>query len=432
MTELLEDAPRSGATPAPTLIDRYRSVRSATEWIVEPLEVEDYVVQSMPDVSPAKWHLAHTTWFFETFVLATHDGDRHRPFDPDFGYLFNSYYESVGDRHARPRRGLLTRPTVARVLEYRRHVDDRMVALLERGDDVLGELAPVVELGLHHEQQHQELLLTDLLHVFSVNPLDPACRALPELVDVPARPLTWTRFDEGVRRIGVDPATAGFHFDNEAPRHRVYLEPFELADRPVTNAEYLAFVEDGGYGKPTLWLSEGWARVQTEGWEEPLHWRRGSGGWRRMTLGGLVELEPQAPVCHLSYYEADAFARWAGARLPTEFEWETAAAGRPVEGHLFDPTNDPRLRPAPGHGAGLRALFGDVWEWTSSSYAPYPGYRPTEGALGEYNGKFMCNQYVLRGGSCATPVGHVRPTYRNFFPAHSRWQFAGLRLAREV
>jgi ergothioneine biosynthesis protein EgtB len=422
-------------------VDRYRQIRARTVSLAAPLTPEDAVVQSMPDVSPTKWHLAHTTWFFETFLLRPHAPD-YLELHPHYGYLFNSYYEAVGPRHERQARGLLTRPTLEEVRRYREHVDRHVVELLEslqpeRAD--LPILAPVLELGLQHEQQHQELILTDIKHVFAGNPMRPAYTA-PEV-----RPLRklgrmgWIAHPGGLLSIGQD--GDGFAFDNESPRHQVWLDPFELASRPVTNGEYLAFMDDGGYARPELWLADGWAAAQAQGWTAPLYWerqdgpgRRGaertSGHWWQMTLSGMRELAYDEPVCHLSFYEADAYARWAGCRLPREEEWEVAAAPLPVEGNLLE---SGRLHPTPARGrtgSGLHQMFGDVWEWTASPYVGYPGFRPAAGALGEYNGKFMCNQMVLRGGSCATPAAHVRASYRNFFPPSARWQFTGLRLAR--
>ena len=399
---------------------RFRNVRRLTERLCAPLEAEDYQLQSMPDCSPPKWHLAHTAWFFETFVLAVHARD-FRPFHPRFGYLFNSYYDAVGDRWPRPARGLLSRPTVRDVYAYRRSVDERMLALFETAAaHTLEAVAPLVELGLNHEQQHQELLLTDLKHAFGLNPLRPVYS--PPAVEPPAAdatPLVWEEHPAGVRQVGH--AGDGFAFDNEGPRHRAFVEAFRMASRPVTVGEFLAFIEAGGYDRPEFWLSDGWAARQRNGWTAPLYWDRDGS---LFTLRGVQPLDPAEPVCHVSFYEADAYARWAGARLPTEAEWETAACGRPVAGNFLD---SERLHPANNCGA----FYGDVWAWTASPYAAYPGYRPADGALGEYNGKFMCNQMVLRGGSCATPAAHVRPTYRNFFPPDARWQFSGLRLAKD-
>ena len=405
-----------------TLSRRYREIRGCTSRLCEPLAIEDYSLQSMPDCSPPKWHLAHTTWFFETFILAGHEPN-FRPHHPRFGFLFNSYYNAVGERWPRSARGLLSRPTVAEVNDYRRAVDERILTLLEN----LDAIAPLVELGLHHEQQHQELLLTDLKHAFGLNPLRPAYLPSEFAKDDAreARSLRWESFAEDVREVGH--AGAGFAFDNEAPRHRVFLQAFQIASRPVTVGEYLAFIDDGGYDTPTLWLSDGWAARQQHGWTSPLYWEMTASGWSSFTLRGMRKLDRDEPVCHVSYYEADAFARWAGARLPTEAEWETAAVARTPTGHFLDSA---RLHPAadPGHGQ----FFGDVWEWTASPYSAYPGYRPAAGAIGEYNGKFMCNQMVLRGGSCVTPPGHLRSTYRNFFPPDTRWQFSGLRLAKDT
>jgi ergothioneine biosynthesis protein EgtB len=409
--------------------ERYRAVRAFTERLCDPLAVEDYSVQSMPDASPAKWHLAHTTWFFETFVLVP-GLPGYAVFHPRYGYLFNSYYNAVGERHERPRRGLLTRPTVDEVYGYRAHVDRHLLALLDGLDgERAAALLPVVQLGLHHEQQHQELLLTDLKHAFAANPLQPAYQEAPPAATGPEVPLGWKAYGEGVRWIGH--AGPEFAFDNETPRHRVFLEAFALGTRLVTADEYLAFVEDGGYRRPELWLSDGWIAVQANHWTAPLYWDRQGGDWWQMTLGGPRPVVPAEPVCHVSYYEADAYARWAGGRLPTAAEWEWAAADVPLAGNFVE---SGRLHPAPAAEAPdeLQQMFGDVWEWTSSAYAPYPRYRPLPGALGEYNGKFMCNQMVLRGGSCASPRAHLRRSYRNFFPPDARWQFSGIRLARDA
>jgi ergothioneine biosynthesis protein EgtB len=408
-------------------------VRAFTESLCAPLATEDYVVQSMPDVSPTKWHLAHTTWFFETFVLVPH-APGYRPYHPDYAFLFNSYYVQAGERHCRAQRGYISRPTVAEVFEYRHHVDAAMHVMLEHAEHGSSDVARVVEIGLNHEQQHQELVLTDIKHVLSVNPLRPAYRedtggGHDAGVAHSAAPVAWVEFAGGLHSIGHD--GDGFAYDNEGPRHRVWLEPFALAARLVTNAEYTAFMDDGGYQRPELWLSLGWATVQEHGWTEPFYWEQRDGEWWHCTLGGMRRVAPDEPVCHVSYFEADAFARWAGARLPTEAEWEVAAANVPVAGNFADGA---ALRPLPAQrgATGLQQLYGDVWEWTQSQYSPYPGYQPPAGALGEYNGKFMCNQFVLRGGSCATPPGHVRATYRNFFPPDATWQFTGLRLARST
>ena len=407
--------------------DAYRHVRDATLRLVDGLGDADMTPQSAEFASPAKWHLAHTTWFFEQFVLAAH-GTGYRRFDERFGFLFNSYYNAVGARHERPRRGLLTRPTLQDVLAYRAHVDHAMADFLgSRVPDAVGDL---IELGLHHEQQHQELILTDLLHLFAQNPLRPAVRAtLPAVASgTPSAP-AWVEFAGG--NVEVGHAGAGFAFDNEAPRHVVALRPFRLASRAVTNREWLAFVEAGGYADPALWLSDGWDAVQAQRWQAPLYWETADDGTRlQMTLAGLQPLALDAPVSHVSFFEADAYARWAGKRLPTEFEWELAARDLPVEGNFVE-QGAGRPRPAAA-GSGLRQMFGDVWEWTASPYVAYPGFRTAPGAVGEYNGKFMNGQYVLRGGSCASPRSHLRATYRNFFQPGQRWQFSGLRLAEDA
>jgi ergothioneine biosynthesis protein EgtB len=407
---------------------RYRAVRAQTLALAAPLGAEDQVVQSMPDVSPTKWHLAHTTWFFDTCVLCEH-APGYRPFDARFNYLFNSYYEAAGPRHPRAERGLLTRPTLEEVHAYRAHVDAGMEALLavtavpEPGDG----LASLVELGLNHEQQHQELLLMDIKHVLSRNPLRPAYAPRPAETVGAGAPPAWLPFAGGDCYIGHD--GDGFRFDNETPRHRVWLEDFRLASRPVSNAEYLEFIMDGGYREPRWWLSDGWQAVQANGWRAPLYWSREDNRWLEFTLHGDRMLDPAAPVVHVSYYEADAFAAWAGKRLPTEVEWEVAATA----GRSAGAASDFRLHPDPAPGGdGLEQVAGGVWEWTSSPYTAYPGYRPPPGAVGEYNGKFMVNQMVLRGGCCVTPVGHARASYRNFFYPHQRWPFAGIRLAEDA
>jgi len=469
------------------LLARYRVVRALTDALAAPLSAEDRQAQSMPDASPAKWHRAHLTWFFETFVLKNLPG--HAAFDPRYGFLFNSYYEAVGPRHARPRRGLLTRPSDAEVTDYRTHVDRAMARLIETAPEAaLAELAPLIELGLHHEQQHQELLLTDVKHLLGCNPIAPAYAPAPprlnRLLRNAGQPpkLEFVALAGGRRKIGH--AGPGFAFDNEGPRHAVLLGDFKLASRPVTNAEYLDFIQDGGYRSAAHWHADGWAAVQTEAWRAPLYWREQDGvparrsaparegGWQEFTLHGLVPLDPAAPVTHVSFYEASAYAAWAGARLPTEAEWEVAAAGaldgdieaganllasgnlHPVAANEIDvvpaqagtqssrtpPTsldsrlrgNDKRKQGSNGTGAEFSQLIGDVWEWTGSAYLPYPGFRAPQGAIGEYNGKFMVNQMVLRGGSCATPAGHIRASYRNFFYPHQRWQFTGIRLARDA
>lgn len=410
------------------LVARVLETRRTTMKLVEPLAVDDWVAQSMPDASPAKWHLAHTTWFFERFVLRALGIE---PVDPAYDYLFNSYYESVGPRQPRPQRGLLTRPTVEEVVAYRRAIDARLGDLA--ASPRLREIAPALELGLHHEQQHQELLLTDIKHLFGSNALLPAYRRAPRATErsEPASELTWHEERGGVVSIG--DSEGGFAFDNERPRHEVLVRPFALATRAVTCGEYRAFIDDGGYRRPELWLSDGWAWVQAassgQGARAPLYWK---GDDRVFTLDGVRTLRVSEPVCHVSYYEADAYARWAGARLPSEAEWEVVAArrDRSLDGAFADDaTFHPR---AARSGAAPAQMFGDVWEWTASAYAPYPGFRPLEGAFGEYNGKFMVSQLVLRGGSCATPRDHVRATYRNFFPPSAQWQFSGIRLARDA
>jgi len=408
--------------------DRLDAVRAATVQLAAPLSAEDCALQSMPDASPVKWHLAHTTWFFETFVLERFiRGYRH--FDPRYRVLFNSYYNAVGDKHPRPDRGLLSRPTLDEVHSYRRHVEDHLVPLVAQAADDAA-LAALLELGLQHEQQHQELILTDLKHLLSRNPLQPAYMERWPLTPVKPRPSRWIGFAGGLVNVG-HPG-AGFCFDNEQPRHHVFLTAFELASHPVTHGDFLAFIDDGGYARPELWLSLGFDIVQAQRWTAPLYWERQDGRWTSFTLHGRVEIDPATPMTHMSYFEADAYARWAGARLPTEFEWEAAAAEVAIDGNFQDSGAlhplAPRTDPPPGNPS---QLFGDVWEWTRSAYAPYPGFAVAPGAVGEYNGKFMCNQYVLRGGSCATPRSHIRATYRNFFPPEARWQFSGVRLARD-
>lgn len=412
-------------------IEQYQRVRRFTEQLCEPLVTEDYVIQSMPDVSPTKWHLAHVSWFFETFLLFP-AVPGYQSLHPQYAYLFNSYYNSLGERHCRPKRGLISRPTVKETYAYRRYVDEHVLELLETLDEHrLAELAPIFTLGLHHEQQHQELIVTDIKHVLSCNPLHPVYRVQAPVRVSSVPPVEWVAFPEGISWIGHE--GEGFAFDNEGPRHRQFVQPFQLASRLVTNGDYLEFMEDGGYDNPLLWLSEGWATVRAEEWKAPLYWEQRDGRWWMMTMSGLREVDKAEPVCHVSYFEADAYARWADARLPTEAEWEVAAqevpvAGNFVESDLYHPTpltaSTPPLK--------LAQMYGDVWEWTQSSYAPYPNFKPGPGAVGEYNGKFMCNQYVLRGGSCATSLSHIRPTYRNFFPANAQWQFMGIRLAKGV
>jgi ergothioneine biosynthesis protein EgtB len=397
-----------------------------------PLTAEDMTVQAMDDASPTKWHLAHVTWFFETFVLTKHLPG-YQVFDAAFNYCFNSYYESQGSRQPRPRRGLLTRPSSERVLAYRGHVDDALAKLFAKGISASSPIARLVEVGINHEQQHQELLLTDILALFAANPLQPAYRqTLPPSERADTEPPGWIEFRGGVTRIGHD--GNGFHWDNETPCHEALIHPFRIADRLVSNGEWLQFMADGGYRTASLWLADGWGVVNREDWQAPLYWQQRDGQWHAMSLYGLSPVEAAAPIAHVSYYEADAYARWAGKRLPTEFEWEMAAQGLPVAGNTLA---SQALRPLPAERLPTdrgrpRQMFGDVWEWTQSAYLPYPGYRPLAGALGEYNGKFMVSQQVLRGGSCATPHGHTRATYRNFFYPHQRWQFMGLRLASEI
>jgi ergothioneine biosynthesis protein EgtB len=413
------------------LADHFSFVREASTTLCEPLAAEDYVVQSMPDTSPTKWHLAHTTWFFEEFVLQ-HAIPGYAFHDDQFRYLFNSYYNTVGPMHSRPHRGLLSRPNVQQVLAYRADVNERTSRLLDNGG-LSPALLDVVTLGLHHEQQHQELLLTDIKHLFACNPLLPAYTRESMARPRSSPALAFRRFDGGLIDIGHD--GDGFCFDNELPRHRTYTGPFALANRAVTNGEFLEFMRAGGYESAAHWLSDGWTTVQTEGWKRPIYWSPSLE--TEFTLTGVRELNPLAPVCHLSFYEADAFARWAGGRLPSESEWELAANGLAGEGNFVEnrrwqPEPPMQVAPSPDPAASLLQMFGDVWEWTQSAYSPYPGFRPAYGALGEYNGKFMVNQLVLRGGSCATAASHIRATYRNFFNPSARWQFTGLRLAKDI
>ncbi|QNT70007.1 ergothioneine biosynthesis protein EgtB [Defluviicoccus vanus] len=435
--------PTAGMTPRMALHQAYLATRQTTESLAAPLTPEDQTVQAMPDASPTKWHLAHTSWFFETFLLQPFLPG-YTSFNPTYGYLFNSYYDAIGERHPRSQRGLLSRPTVAEVLYYRAEVDTAMADLLAAvEEDGNGPVASLLRLGIHHEQQHQELILTDILNLFARNPLHPAYRPNREVVGsrgASHRSLTWIGFPGGVVQIGhPSPAassqTSAFAYDNESPRHDVLLRPFRLASRLVTNGEWQAFIDAGGYRRADLWLADGWAAVDSEQWEAPLYWLGTSdGGRRQMTLHGLQELEAEAPVCNVSFYEADAFARWSGKRLPSEAEWEVAAmsaspAGNMLRSGALQPL--PAPEPEPGRPP-LMQMFGDVWEWTASPYLPYPGYTPASGAVGEYNGKFMCNQMVLRGGSCLTPDEHIRASYRNFFYPYQRWQMSGVRLAEDV
>lgn len=420
--------PQASAQPA-DLATRLLQLRAVTEALAAPLSAEDCQAQSMPDCSPVKWHLAHTTWFFETFVLGRHDPG-YRPRHPEYRVLFNSYYQAVGERHPRPQRGLLTRPGLKEVMDYRHEIEQTVAALLaRRGDD--SALREIVELGMNHEEQHQELILTDLKHLLSCNPTLPAYQPAAPVALPPGTPAGWTHYAAGQTRIGH--GGPGFAFDNEAPAHDVLLPPFHLANRLVTQHEYLEFIQDGGYRRPELWLSQGWDMVCAQGWRAPLYWQGQKDDWQVFTLAGLQPLDLQAPVCHVSYFEADAYARWSRVRLPREAEWELAA--RRHAGARANLLESGRLAPCPaprpGVAGGPVQFIGDTWEWTASAYDAYPGFKPAAGAIGEYNGKFMCNQYVLRGGSCVTPQRHIRPSYRNFFPPEARWQFSGIRLARD-
>jgi ergothioneine biosynthesis protein EgtB len=403
------------------LRERYSEVRNTSMRITRDLSAEDHMLQSMPDASPVKWHLAHTTWFYETFILQPHARD-YQTFDPRFTYLFNSYYKQLGSHPYRGARGLMSRPDLATIHAYRVHVDRAIKSGLESFDS---DTLALLELGLNHEQQHQELILTDIKHALWSGPLRPEMLddATPE---APIPPLHWISFPGGIHKVGY--AGNDFSFDNERPRHEVLLQPFELASRAVTNGEYLQFMADGGYRRPELWLSDGWDAVNNNTWESPLYWERDKdGSWWNFANPGMKRVNLAEPVCHVSYYEADAYAHWAGQRLPREEEWEVAAVHTPSTGTMLE---DCMFHPEAGEGEGLQQMFGDVWEWTASSYMPYPGFAPAPGLVGEYNGKFMCNQMVLRGGSCATPASHIRATYRNFFPPHARWQFSGIRTAK--
>ncbi|MEN3368062.1 MAG: hypothetical protein V7609_205 [Verrucomicrobiota bacterium] len=428
----VHSAARTSSARSANLTERFRQVRDFTTQLCRTLAPEDYVVQSMPDVSPTKWHLAHTSWFFETFVVKVWM-PRYRSEVPQYAYLFNSYYNAAGDMHRRDLRGLISRPTVAETYRFRESIDECVIKLLEEADEALfSEIEPVLTLGLHHEQQHQELLVTDIKHVFSQNPLYPIFQPrAAEAETAKVAPQHFVEFDEATVSIGHD--GAGFSYDNEGPRHRALVPAFSLSNRLITNGEYLAFMEAGGYTRPEFWLSLGWTTVNEQRWQAPLYWVKNDGAWWNFTLSGFRPVNESEPVTHVSYFEADAYANWDGARLPTEFEWEHAASGLPIEGNFVD---EQRFHPAPALAANaetaLHQMFGDVWEWTRSAYLPYPGYRAVPGALGEYNGKFMCNQMVLRGGSCATSRSHIRPTYRNFFQPEKRWQFTGIRLARDL
>ncbi len=412
-----------------SLAQHYQNIRQVSEKLCQPLAIEDYGVQSMPDVSPPKWHLAHTTWFFETFILLPNLPD-YEVFHPQFGYLFNSYYEAVGQRHPRTQRGLLSRPTVAEIYRYRAMIDQSMILLLSKLS-IDPAITSLVKLGLHHEQQHQELLLTDIKHILGSNPLHPIyCADLPPIVTKTTDQITattWSEYAGGLYTIGHPEHDLGFAFDNESPSHTIYLQDYAIANRLVTNSEYLEFITAEGYQNPEYWLSAGWATVQTEQWSAPLYWEKIDDQWWVMTLSGLQIFNKNEPVCHVSFYEADAYARWAQQRLPTEAEWEVAANQLLLQGNLLE---NGLLHPQPSTATNHpQQMFGDVWEWTQSAYLPYPGFQSAAGAVGEYNGKFMCNQMVLRGGSCLTAHSHIRASYRNFFPPATRWQFSGIRLA---
>jgi len=424
-------------TPEPgvgSLAEDYLSVRHTTEQICNPLTAEDQMVQSMPDASPSKWHQAHTSWFFETFILRPFLKN-YRPTDDRYTFFFNSYYKQLGGHPVRAQRGLWSRPTLDEVRRYRQHVDENMMKLLEAG--VPDDVAALVVLGMNHEQQHQELIVTDIKHALWTNPLKPAYRERAAAYSGDAVPLKWIEHNGGESLVGY--SGDGFSFDNEGPRHRVLLHRFGIASRLITNGEYVEFMRDGGYSRPELWLSDGWDAVGVNGWRAPFYWVERDGEWRVYTLNGERAVHPSEPVCHVSFYEADAYARWAGTRLPTEFEWEVIAARAPVGGNLLESGQlHPSSVRSPAEARGTpelpiqpMQLFGDVWEWTASPYIAYPGFHPATGVLGEYNGKFMCNQMVLRGGSCTTPTSHIRATYRNFFPPHVRWQFSGIRLAHD-
>jgi ergothioneine biosynthesis protein EgtB len=428
---------RAGQSRVERLRDRFHQIRKFTNALCVGLEPEDCVVQSMPDVSPTKWHLAHTTWFFETFILKKF-APRYRAEIPEYAYLFNSYYNAAGDMHRRDLRGLISRPTVSEAQRYRASIDSHIDDLLSNADEnLLDEIEPILVLGIHHEQQHQELLITDIKHVLAQNPLYPVFRE-PKTGErrsatpgSQSSPLQFIAFKQGTVEIGHN--GRGFAYDNEGPRHQALVPSFSLATRLITNGEYITFIEDNGYSRPEFWLSLGWMTVNEQRWNAPLYWTKRDGAWWNFTLSGLRTVDQSEPVTHISYFEADAYANWAGARLPTEFEWEHAALDRPIEGNFVEDENfHPRALSTFGDDRHLRQMLGDVWEWTRSAYSPYPGYRAAPGALGEYNGKFMCNQYVLRGGSCATSRTHIRRTYRNFFQPEKRWQFTGIRLARDA
>lgn len=432
----IRDLAAKGPTHAAASHDRdnlskqFHDTRALTLTITDPLPAEDLAIQTMADVSPTKWHMAHTSWFFETFLLKQYQS-AYAPYHDAFEFLFNSYYNAVGDQFPRPERGLLSRPTADEIRNYRAHVDAAMAQLIAQCDDkTWNAVAPLIELGVHHEQQHQELILTDLKHVLSWNPLKPSAYGTKPKALKKSLPLEFKPFNGGILQIGHD--GGGFAFDCETPRHDVLVRPFSLASRPVTNGEFLEFIQDDGYETPHLWLSDGWAELQQYTWQSPLYWSEEDGEWSEFTLHGLQKLDLEEPVSHISFYEACAYAAWAGARLPMEHELETAAGSQNIEGNFL---NTNTIHPQPGSSVssiGLSQIYGDVWEWTQSAYSAYPGFAPAAGAVGEYNGKFMCNQFVLKGGSCATPMGHMRPTYRNFFPPNARWQFSGVRLAKDI
>lgn len=410
-----------------TIADKYNEIRAFTEYLVEPLETEDFVIQAMENTSPTKWHLAHTSWFFETFVFKKFKPN-FESLHPQYAYLFNSYYLQTGVPFKRSSRGLLSRPTVKEVFTYRAYVNEQMDAFIKNCDkDTWNEAAKVIEIGMNHEQQHQELILTDIKYLLAQNPLLPLYREKPALMSGEVEPINWITFDEGTVEIGNEGNE--FTYDNEHPRHKTYVQNFELADRLITNKEFIEFMEDGGYSRSELWLDEGWAKVNSEEWEAPLYWFKRDGEWFNFTFAGAHKVVLDEPVTHISYFEADAFARWKGVRLPTEQEWEFACGNKNIEGN-FVGNGEFHPIPVSENDKGLKQMYGDAWEWTSSSYAAYPGYKPLPGALGEYNGKFMANQYVLRGGSCATSKSHIRKTYRNFFHTNARWQFTGIRLAK--
>lgn len=408
---------------------KYERVRSFSKELCEPLETEDFVIQSMPDVSPTKWHLAHTSWFFETFVLKE-VFENYKSINDNYNYLFNSYYVQVGERFFRPNRGLLSRPTVKEVFDFRNYIDEHMQKFFETaGEELISKMKVVLEIGLNHEQQHQELMLTDIKHVFAQNPLYPVYRKAKVISSNEISKINWIEFDEGVYSIGFDKDS--FFFDNEKPNHKTYLNSFLFADRLTTNKEYIDFIDDNGYSRTELWLSDGFAKVEQEKWNAPLYWKKIDNKWHHFTLNGLMEVDPNEPVCHVSFYEAEAYARWANARLAIETEWEIASTNILIDGNFVDERNY-NPKPLNENNSKIKQMFGDVWEWTRSDYAPYPGYKIPNGAIGEYNGKFMSGQIVLRGGSCATSKDHIRNTYRNFFPHHSRWQFMGIRLAKDL